>query len=257
MRYMMLVLSLLFFNTQIFANDYSLRLMVLKHSYEQMCNEDANLAINGAVEASRSGLKIQVVENKFTLNINDFKKTIEQKIKTGAKNRDTLIIFTIGHGLENGNLQNLGQRSNVLKVIAQASEKYNQKIIWWQLSCYAQAYLPKNSSLTEKQQSLLSVVSSSSAYQPSGVGIEGRNMRQLFMSLANKKSNFLDKDASGKISTEELKIFLDLTYFDLGKRLYAKPNNIIFEKDRIILKVIDKNNKQGKYEEEYFILPTN
>ena len=256
MRYMMLVLSLLLFNTQIVANDYSVRLMILKHSYEQMCNDDANLAIAGLNESKRNGLNANLIENKFTLNISDFKSAIENKIKTNSKPRDTLIIFTIGHGFESGQLQNLGQRSTVMSVITKASEKYNQKIIWWQLSCYAQAYLPKVSSLTAKQQSLFSVISSSFAHEPSPVGQQGRHMRQMFMALA-KQSTFLDKDVSGNVSTEELRTFLNLTDFDLGKRLYAKPNNIIFEKDRIILKIIDRNNSQGKYDENYFILPSN
>jgi hypothetical protein len=254
MRYMMLVLSLFFFNTQILANDYSVRLMILKHSYEQMCNDDANLAINGLNEAKRSGLNATLIENKFTLNITDFKKSIEQKIKTNSKSRDTLIIFTIGHGFQTGQLQNLGNRSTVMNIIASTAEKYNQKIIWWQLSCYAQAYLPRHSSLNIKQQSLFSVVSSSFAHEPSPVGEQGRHMRQVFMALA-KQDKFLDKNSSGDVSTEEFKVFLDLTDFDLGKRLSAKTQNKIFEKDRIILKIIDKNNKQGKYEENYILIP--
>jgi hypothetical protein len=240
----------------------SIRLLCIKHSREHMADGDANLAIQAVRTASSKGLNIKVVGNHFVddklvyyqiiENRETLSQYVEQYIKADATPGDTLVIFTIGHGFPNGGLHNIGQREEIMKIIASIAEKHNQKVFWWQLSCYAAAKLPPIESLTPAQQKLVSIYATSSASQTSAAYVQGHIMEKIFLAIADK-SPAIDPNKDGKITAAELRTFMG----NNGQRIYANsPEYTIFGKTGIpVLPIVDRNNHQKKYEEEYIFGP--
>lgn len=121
-------------------------------------------------------------------SIDNLKDFISQKVKESNLPKDSsLIIVTIGHGSPSGSLHNLGQRSELQKAIAEAAEENNQKILWWQLSCYSAAKLPSIETLNEKQKELFSVLNTSDEKTPSPAYIEGKIMEKMFSSIISEE----------------------------------------------------------------------
>lgn len=243
-----------------------IRLLCIKHSRENMADGDANLAIKAAQTASTKGLDIKVIGNHFVdgrfvieetiNNIETLTQYLNQYVKADATPGDTLILFTIGHGFPGGSIQNLGQRSEVLKMIAEIAEKNNQKIFWWQLSCYASAGLPDVGSLTPRQQELITIFASSSDSETSAAYVQGNIMAKIFNAIA-EKSNTIDPNKDEKITAAELRTFMNAINSSYGNRIHAKNSDFtIFGKTGVPwLPIIDRNNPQGKYTEEYVLLP--
>ena len=248
-----------------------IRLLCIKHSREHMADGDADLAIRAVERSHEKGLDIKVVGNhfvdgrhivadkEFVLRVYDIEtlsKYLKQYIKTDATPGDTLILFTIGHGFPGGTVQNLGQRSDVLKVVAEIAEQNNQKIFWWQLSCYASAGLPSIDTLTPRQQELVSVFASSSASEQSAAYVQGNIMSKIFLSMADK-SNTTDPNGDGKITAAELRGFMNTINESYGSRVHAKNNNyVIFGKQGVPrLPIVDRNSLQGKYPDDYVFPP--
>lgn len=237
-----------------------IRLLIIKHSRESMADGDADMAIAAARKAADKGLEIKVIGNSFVdgravsyniiENASTFTAYLEEQIKADAKTGDTLMLFTIGHGMTNGGLHNIGQRKDVMKVIADAAERNKQKILWWQLSCHACAGLPSISSLPPAQQQYLSMYASSSAADVSAAYVQGRIMEKVFMAMADE-SNSLDKNSDGRISASELASFLGTD------RVFAANDDwAIFGKPWVpFFPVIDRNNNQGTYDEDYILMP--
>lgn len=264
-----------------------IRLLALKHSKENIADIDANLAMSSVQIAKGKGLDISGIGNHFInkdgrlqvllldslisangiglrngIEIQDqasLQEFISQQMKINAIPGDTVIVFTIGHGGPNGQLHNIGQRSVLMNAIAGAAEENNQRVLWWQLSCYASASLPPISSLTERQQRLLSMIASSNATTESGVGIQGRIMEKVFNALAEKDKN-IDPNQDNVITAEELSNFLKNSSYraaqDISSRVIAVNINFaIFGRRSLDIPVIDRNNPQSKYPEDYVPFP--
>lgn len=215
-----------------------IRLLVLKHCFEQMADTDANLALEAANLAQTKGLNILDIGN-FYINrqgqtqrlvfdqkvyADGLKDFISQQMKVNAETGDTLVIFTIGHGAPEGNLQFLGQRKDIFNVISQAAADNKQETVWWQLSCYASAYLPPINSLGNDKQNLFSIVASSDEYTESPAYVEGKIMEKVFLALGNKDKQ-IDPDLNEIVTAGELANFLDIIKPGRGKLVYAKSNN--------------------------------
>lgn len=188
--------------------DTPIRVLILKHSKEKMADDDAKMVVDAIGKAS--GLDVKSVGNHF---INDTKKIrvclgnweeienlkefMSEQMRTNKTSDSTLIVFTIGHGSPSGGLHNLGKRSELQMAIAEAAEENDQKVLWWQLSCYAAAKLPPIESLNEKQMDLLSVLNTSDEKTPSPAYIEGKIMEQMFASIS---SGEMDADGNQEIN---------------------------------------------------------
>lgn len=264
-----------------------IRLLALKHSKENIADIDANLAMSSVQIAKSKGLEIRGIGNHFinkdgrlqvlflnsliSTNRIDLRDSIEiqeqtklqefisNQMKIDAVPGDTVIVFTIGHGAPNGQLHNIGQRSILMNAIAGAAEENNQRVLWWQLSCYASASLPSISSLPENQQRLLSMIASSNATTESGVGIQGRIMEKVFNAIAEKDKN-IDPNQDNVITAEELSNFLKNSSYraaqDISSRVIAvNINYAIFGRKNLDIPVIDRNNPQSKYPEDYVPVP--
>ena len=252
----------------------NIRLLCIKHSREHMADGDANLAIKAAQKAFEKGLNIKVVGNHFVdgrhmgfqmadpetvermYSIETLSQYLNQYIKTDATPGDTLILFTIGHGFPGGTVDNMGRRSDVLKVIADIAEKNNQKVFWWQLSCYASAGLPDIGSLSPRQQELITIFAASAASETSAAYVQGNIMAKIFNAMA-EKSSAIDPNGDGKIAATELRAFMNAINGSYGSRVHAKSGDfMIFGKSSVpFLRIVDRNNPQGKYPEEYVFLP--
>lgn len=217
-------------------SDLKIRLLVLKHSREKMADDDATLAIDAVRHAAEKGLDITSVGNHFinkrgkvamvivecSYEMDDLKSFVSNEMKKGATPGDTLIVFTIGHGFASGGLDNLGQRSGVMTALATAAEENQQRTLWWQLSCHANAALPDIHTLPENQQSYFSVLATSTADQLSAAYVQGRIMERVFLAMANK-SKEIDPNQDGIITCNELRNFLNRVDNDRrGDLLFAR-----------------------------------
>jgi hypothetical protein len=261
--------------------------LALKHSKENIADIDANLAMSSVQGAKSKGLEIKGIGNHFinkdgrfqvlflnsliSTNRIDLREGIEvqeqtklqefisQQMKIDAEAGDTVIVFTIGHGSANGQLHNIGQRSILMNAIAGAAEENNQKVLWWQLSCFASASLPAINSLPESQQKLLSMIASSDATTESAVGVQGRIMEKVFNALAEKNKS-IDPNQDSVITAEELTNFLKNCEYraaqDISSRVIAVNINFaIFGRRSLDIPVVDKNNPQKKYPDDYVPFP--
>ena len=249
-----------------------IRLLCIKHSREHMADGDAELAIQAALNATKKGLKIKVVGNHFVdgklmakfneeyvtrlYDIETLTKYVKQYILFEATPGDTLIIFTIGHGFQDGSIHHLGKRSDVMKTIVKIAEENNQKVFWWQLSCYASAGLPNIQSLTETQKNLFCMFASSSEREQSEAYIQGKIMAKIFDAIADNKKE-IDPKQTGQIQSINLKNFFNNINPTYGSRFHAKNDEfIVFGKFFTpFLPIIDRNKKQGIYKEDYIISP--
>lgn len=234
-----------------------IRFVVLKHSKESMADGDANLAIQSVEKARAAGLDIKVIGNHYinTMKAPEIRTFCAELMKKDASPGDTLVIHTIGHGYGGGGLHNIGQRSEVMRAMAEAAEACDQETLWWQLSCHAAAKLPLISSLTDRQQRLFSVYCSSHASQTSPTREQANLMGKVFLGMAEGK---VDTNQDGNITAEELSDFLNTC--DSRKRgelLFARSRDeqIFGLLYRIILPVVDRNNPQGVYPDDYFLIP--
>jgi hypothetical protein len=205
------------------------RLLILKHSREQMADDDANLAVRAAQKAAQAGLPIKVVGNEFTTNMDQVRAAVNKYIKQDAVKGDTLVIHTIGHGHQGGTLAGLGQRSGVFNFLSTAAFENKQNVLWWQLSCYACAGLPKIDSLPPEQQEYFEMYASSSATEPSGTRTQAWIMGKVFDALAIN-ADTIDPDHDSTVKAQELKDFINsLNSGQWGSRLFSKnPDHPIF-----------------------------
>lgn len=251
----------------------NIRLLVLKHCFDSIANSDANQAIEAANFAHTKGLNIENIGNYhikkdgpvnrqsargqikwMRYRIDELKDFISEQMKKDAKCGDTFLIYTIGHGSGSGYIQFIGQRKILMDAIVQAAEENNQRTFWWQLSCHAAAKLPPISSLTEKQQSLFSMIASSPANELSWFNTQGTQMKKMFLALAENNSS-IDPDRNETITAGELKDFLNKEVkAGRGELLYTStPETPIFGMDIVnSLPIIGKDRMFPKH---YIPLP--
>ena len=155
-----------------------------------------------------------------------------------------------------GTLVNVGQREVLMRIIAEAAEENKQETLWWQSSCYAAAGLPSISSLNEKQQSLLSMVASSSAYEPSYWGDQTYPMQEVFLALAEQGKN-IDPDQNGEITAKELADFMNGVIAQSGDLLFAKNSDepIFGLFGPWSAPIVDQNGPSEAYGRDYVPLP--
>lgn len=251
-----------------------IRLIALKHSKESMADGDANLAISAVSKAAAKGLPIQTVGNhyinkegkmqvvalEFNNDLPKLKAFVSEQMKLKAEAGDTVVLFTIGHGHPDGSLAGLGQRSGVMKAIADAAEENSQKTLWWQLSCHASANLPAISTLTPAQQELLGIYASSTPSELSAAGVQGKIMEKVFIAMA-ERSKEIDPDQDENITTAELRDFLNKVVGNRrGDLLYTKsPTHPVFGGGGGLanqIPIFDRNGPQGKYPPDYIPVPS-
>ena len=252
------------------VNGGVVRLLVLKHCYEEVADAEEREIFQAAELAATKGLEIKdiggfhidrdghaprlVWSKKCTLS--NLKAFISQQMKVAAVAGDTLLIYTTGHGSSDGDMDLLGQRKNIMKILAEAAEENNQETLWWQSSCYAAAGLPSISILNERQQELLSMIASSSADLVSYWGDQTEPMLRVFVAMAEKDPS-LDANQDGEITSGELSAFLNKVKSGSGNLVFSKsPDEPIFG---LIgpwsLPIIDRNNDQSMYKRGYIPTP--
>jgi len=252
-------------------NRTTVRLLVLKHSFESVADGEEREIVQAANLAASKGLKIKDIGSHHIdgggkvaykikwgkkCSLSNLKNFVSEQMKISARKGDTLIIYTTGHGGAGGYLQSLGDRKTIAKAFADAAEENNQETLWWQSSCYAAAGLPPISSFNKKQQKLFSMIASSNAYVSSYWGDQTYPMQQVFLALA-KDDPKLDKNKNGLITAGELKSFLNTVKRNADCILfYSSLDEIIF--GRIgpwDIPIIDRNNVQGNYNDNYYAVP--
>lgn len=249
----------------------SVRMLILKHSPDDIANVDAKQAIQAANIAKSKGLSISDIGNFhidssgqtpmvdwMSVPLDGLKRFIGEQMKIGAQDGDTLIIYTIGHGSKDGSLQRVGQRAPFMNIIAEAAEENEQFTFWWQLSCYASAKLPSIDSLTPRQRNFLVIAASSTASKTSYFSTQGAQFEKMFVALAQKSSE-IDPNQDGAITSKELKDFLN-TQVEAGRGdLFwsADPDMIVFGWPNTANKIpiIESNGSEGKYPDGYIPSP--
>jgi hypothetical protein len=246
------------------------RLLILKHSFEQVAKNEEIAIIQAANLAASKGLKIKdigshyingegkinrlVWDKKCTLS--NLKNFISEQMKISAQAGDTLIIYTTGHGGRSGGLMSLGQRKTVMTAFAEAAEENKQETLWWQSSCFASAGLPAISTLNQMQQRLLSMVASSDANHSSYWGDQNYPMKQTFLALA-EGSKKLDVNQNGRVTDSEFRQFLNTVKRDAYCILYSSgADEIIFGAfGPWDIPIVDRNNIQKEYDDDYIAIP--
>lgn len=200
------------------SNTYEMpiRVLVLKHSKEKMADDDAKMVLDAVKKASKQSLDVRAIGDHFINNtkkirvalheweeISNLKEFISGQFREHACPDATFIVFTVGHGSSSGYLHNLGERSQLQRAIAEAAEENDQKVLWWQLSCYSAAMLPPVETLTPRQQELFSVLNTSDERTESPAYIEGEIMEKMFASMI---SGEMDADGNEEITGEEFRI---------------------------------------------------
>ncbi len=248
----------------------SIRLLVLKHSYEPMADGDARMAIQAANLAASKGLQIKDIGNyninrdgrryvsETMLDLPALKQFVSDQMKIDAVPGDTLVIFTIGHGFGGGGLDNLGQRTGVMQALAEAAAENDQETVWWQLSCHACAGLPSIDSLPGRQRGLFSIVASSNAADVSAAYVQGKHMEKVFLAMA-EHSREIDPDGNNEITQSELRNFMNQNISrGRGDLVFAdSPSEVMFGFGGWANKIpiVDHNNPTSSYPRNYIPLP--
>ncbi len=260
----------------------AIRLIVLRHCPDAAGNPDARGVLEAVNIGASKGLNIKDLGDfRITPNggtelrrkvvwqaaSNDkfagLKEFISEQMKVDAVPGDTMIIYTMGHGGGDGLLVTLGQRKEILKVIAEAAEENSQETLWWSMNCHADAYLPRINTLNETQQELVSVLPTSTAHDLSWFSGEIAVFKKLFTKMAEEPKE-IDKDGDEVIVAKELADFLNSYKFsghpngsNKGSLLLSKsPDEPIFGLLGGIARNIKIINKtEGNYPEKYIPIP--
>jgi hypothetical protein len=265
---------------QVKFDNISIRMIVLRHCWDDWGVKDTGQAIQAVNVGASKGLTIEQIgdyniDKNGTINRNvswsdpmDFaglKDFVSEQMKINAETGDTFIIYTVGHGGGSGTLVTLGQRADVMKIFAEAAAENEQETFWWQLSCHAAAKLPAISTLSEEEQDYFSMMASSPANQLSYFGTQGAQMRIVFNAMANKSPD-IDPNGDEVITAGEFKAFLNKHVregsFPSGHRgdlFFARDDDEpIFGVMPLALKIpiVDRDNPQGSYERDYIAVPS-
>lgn len=267
----LLVILVMLLATPSFASNIKIRVLALKHSKENMAQDDENLAFRSIQRAREKGLSIKPIGghwvNKdgimrvalvdFEWSIDKFREFVSEQMKVEAESGDTIIVFTIGHGFQQGKLDNLGNRADVLRAIAQAAAENEQRTLWWQLSCYGTAGMPSLTSLSPQEQELFSLVASSDSSTPSPAGVEGTLMGKVFDAIAVNSSE-IDPNGDDQINATEFRNFLRSSGTRRADLFFVtSANQVIFGGRSLAnqIPILDHNNSQGDYPPDYIPSP--
>jgi len=238
------------------TNPVSIRMIIFRQTRESMADWDAGLAKEAIDAAHAKGLDIKLIGNHYVSSLGELKQILTQDVRKEAKMGDTLMVHTIGHGFPSGGLQALGERSGVVKVLAEVATANKQEMLWWQLSCYAQSGLPRIDTLPADQQPLFSIMSSSDANTVSAAGVQGKIMQRVFVAMA-EQSAAIDPNKDGMITASELGNFLNTGSSRLGDLLFAKNDSEpIFGSTIIRIPIIDRRDRGRKFKDDYIPWPT-
>jgi len=256
------------------ASKWNIRMLVLRHCPDENGVSDAALAMQAANLGASKGLHIKDLgdfrvnsegltgtEAKFAWNEQKYtgeslKEFIGREMKVDARPGDTFIVYTIGHGGEDGGMATLGQRSDFMNIVASLSEEQKQRTLWWQMSCHAAACLPPISSLPEKGQKLFTMIASSTAENLSYFGVEGEILQQLFVALA-ENSPSINPNRGNTITADDLRGFLLSINSGIDKLVFARSGDtVIFGVGGFPhVPIVDENNPQGTYPDDYVTVP--
>lgn len=252
-----------------------IRLLVLKHCPDEMANDDALQALKAAKIGLDEGLNIETLgnfhidkngmtENVYwsdpITNLSGLRDFVESQIKVNSSHNDTIIIYTIGHGSKGGTIMRLGQREGMMRTLSGLAAKHEQKILWWQLSCYANSKLPSINSLPEKEQRYFSMTASSPADEPSYSNTQGEQFKSVFYSMAKNRQS-IDLDSDDQVSSFELSEFLTQNFGKKrGELVFALNDDyIIFGisgSNANKIPIFDRNGNQILVDPDYIPRPT-
>lgn len=239
------------YKTSKITKHLSIRVLICRHTPEQMAINDANLTKRGVDAAAAKGLDIKTVDDVLVRSLDDFNNAVQNNIVKNSVPGDTLIIHTIGHGFRGGGLQRLGQRRQVMKSMVDAAQENQQEVIWWQLSCYA------NSDLPHTEDDLFSNIATSSANRQSPTGVHGRIMAKVFMALAMEDSK-IDPDGDGAVTAHELKNFMNgIDSQRRGDLVFARSSDeVIFGSfGPWLIPIHDWQNPYREFDRRYIPIP--
>src|SRR5437660_846127 len=89
-----------------------LRMLILIHTTDPHGDQDAKLASNAAATSH-----ITVIATKHVKTVDE----VETEVAHDVSDDYTLLVFTIGHGEQDGTLVGLGKRSEVMPAIAKSA----------------------------------------------------------------------------------------------------------------------------------------
>jgi hypothetical protein len=207
------------------------RVLIVRHNTDPEAAQDAWRAHQAVTAAAKAGLPVQVVGdyNSSHCTAAFFQDWLEKHVLDQGRPGDTLILHTIGHGLPDGRMPHLGERDALTRALASVAEAKQQRILWWQLSCFACAGLPALEQLPEPQRQWLQIVASSSAHSKSGDKIQAQILQGLLQDMA-QRSPAIDANQDGLVSAREMAAYLNR--FDQHRRgdwLRAEsPDTILF-----------------------------
>lgn len=268
-----IMMDAILFKVSEVENPIRIRLIALKHSKEKMADDDARMAVNAIQKASGKGLDIKAVgdhninkEGKIqfaSLDYGDLPQLqafVSEQMKISAQPGDTVIVFTIGHGHPSGSLDSLGQREGVMRALAGAAGENKQRTLWWQLSCYASAHLPKIESLSEEQQELFSILATSNSTTPSPAYLEGKIMEKVFVAMADR-SKAVDPNGDNVITAQEFRDHLNTVRSGRGNLLYARRMDLpifggSFGNLPNLIPIVDHNGSPGRFPKDFIPLPS-
>jgi len=247
------------------------RLMVLKHCRERVADREATELIQAANLAASKGLNMKDIGNHHVdkdgkvdrlawgkkMTIDGLRDFLMEQVKVGAEYGDTLVIYTTGHGSSGGSIQILGSRHALGLMFAEVAEKNDQEILWWQSSCHAAAGIPKIEELNEKQQTLFSMITSSSANRVSYWGDQQEPFLKTFVAMA-ENSAALDPDQNEEITAGELRRFLDTVKGSADDLVFAKSDDEpIFGKNNLAndIPIVGPDGRPIEHPEDYIPIP--
>ncbi len=197
----------------------SIRILILKHTYEQNAENEQRGIIKAANLAASKGLSIRDIGGHHVdgnghrvswqnVAFNDLKGFISEQMRVSAIVGDTLIIYTTGHGSSGGYMAQFGYRKKIGKIFASAAAENEQETLWWQSSCYAAAGLPIISSMSEREKEYFSMIASSTENRLTYWGDQTPRMRKVFVAMA-EKDPAIDPNGDSVVTAGELRDFLN------------------------------------------------
>ena len=166
---------------------HDVRIIVIRHTTDAMAVHDTRQLRKAMAAAKSAGLRIGLITDEIEIS-GELTKADRKRLRSGllamvkkhAKPHRTIIIHTIGHGFTGG-LEHWGPRKPVFDMLQGLAIATGQRVVWWQLSCHAQAGLPEKSDTR-----LFTVVSSCPAGANSTPDHQAENMGRVFLALAGK-----------------------------------------------------------------------
>jgi hypothetical protein len=214
-----------------------IRILMLRHDFDGATALDIDMTYGAVVHAIKEQqLPVEVIGSYgwISNDLTALSPWLVPLMKEKATPGDTLIIYTAGHGTPNHELNSwpanhlvgLGPRRDVCEAIAAASDQTGQRVIWWQLSCFAASGLPDCNKWTPARRKRFCVMNSSAADAPSRAGAQSFVLARVLAALADGR---MDLNDDGIIDANEMRASLNATRSDpRGRLLHASPDCVLF-----------------------------